>query len=244
MCNFKKSVRAGTWFNRSNLPVSKILTFTLLWLTLPHPRQSIIQRELNISSRTVVDWSSFCREVCVHWAKNVSCKLGGPGKIVEIDEAMFGKRKGNVGRPLIQQWIFGGVERGSTKSFFVPVDSRDQVTLIQHLHEWVLPGTTIITDGWAAYKNINREGYHHLTVNHSLNFVNPRTQAHIQTIERTWREVRQSIPKHGRRKYHYHGYLAEFQFQRAHPDAKSRLHYFLKSAAELYPGFNIQIPSA
>jgi len=39
-------------------------------------------------------------------------KLGGPGKIVEIDESKFGRRKYHRGHHVDGQWVFGGIERG------------------------------------------------------------------------------------------------------------------------------------
>ena len=46
--------------------------------------------------------------------------LGGEGKVVEVDESKFGKRKYNTnrGRMVDGCWVFGGVERDSDKSFF------------------------------------------------------------------------------------------------------------------------------
>ena len=64
-----------------------ICRFCSLWLLLPHPRTVFIERELGISRRSVVDWSSFCREVCQFWLEQRSDILGGPGVVVEIDEA-------------------------------------------------------------------------------------------------------------------------------------------------------------
>ncbi|GFR28436.1 nuclease HARBI1 [Trichonephila clavata] len=40
-------------------------------------------------------------------------KIGGEGKIVEVDESQFGKRKYNRRHAMEGQWVFGGVERGS-----------------------------------------------------------------------------------------------------------------------------------
>lgn len=57
------------------------------------------------------------------------------------------------------------------------------------------------------------EGYIHLTVNHSYNFVDPDTKAHTQNIERAWRDTYGNIPRYGTRK-HYAGYIAEFLFKR------------------------------
>ena len=36
-------------------------------------------------------------------------KIRGIGKVVEIDESKFGKRKYSRGRPVEGQWVFGGI---------------------------------------------------------------------------------------------------------------------------------------
>ena len=103
-------------------------------LSLIHisPRQDFLMREYDLSSQTVVNWYCFIREVCInHLFKSSAEKLGGRGKIVEIDEAKFGRRKYNRGRIVEGQWVFGGIERGTGKSFFVPVDTRDADTLLR-----------------------------------------------------------------------------------------------------------------
>jgi hypothetical protein len=47
-------------------------------------------------------------------------KIGGPRKTAEIDETKFGQRKYNRGHAVKGQWVFGGVERESGKTFLVP----------------------------------------------------------------------------------------------------------------------------
>ena len=69
-----------------------------LWLILSYPWQFLISKEIGISKTTVIDWSSFCHEVCIFWLSKESKVLGGPGVVVEIDEAKFGKRNYNRGR--------------------------------------------------------------------------------------------------------------------------------------------------
>jgi hypothetical protein len=106
-------------------------------------------------------------------------KLGGHGKIVEIDETKFGKSKYCCGRYLKGQWVFGGVERGTNNTFLVPVEKRDAKTLIGILQEWVLPNSIIMSDCWKAYDGIpDKTLFYHFTVNHSCNFVDPDTGAH------------------------------------------------------------------
>lgn len=62
-CNFKKSAKVGTWFGNSNLKLATICMIIASFLMLRPPRQEDLEEELGISSTTVVDWFSFCREV-------------------------------------------------------------------------------------------------------------------------------------------------------------------------------------
>ena len=49
---------------------------------------------------------------------------------VQIDESKFGKRKYNPGRRVEGQWVFGGIEEESRKSFLVAVEKLDRATLL------------------------------------------------------------------------------------------------------------------
>ena len=97
-----------------------------------------------------------------------------------------GHRKYNRGHIVNGKWIFGGIERQSGEMFLVPVPQRDAQMLITVIHEWFLPGTTVVSDCWKAYSQLSDDGFMHLTVNHSVNFVDPDTGAHNQIIERVW----------------------------------------------------------
>ena len=93
-------------------------------------------------------------------------KLGGPGTIVEIDEAKFSWQKYHRGRLIEGHWVLGYVERGIDKAFLSVVPSRDAATLLPIVEHHVLPGTTIHMDQWRAYNDLQRIGYGHGTVNH------------------------------------------------------------------------------
>ena len=82
--------------------------------------------------------------------------------------------------------MFGGVERESGKTFLVPILDRSAETLKAVIDAWIEPGTTVISDCWGAYRNHDAQGYTHLTVNHSIEFVDQNTGAHTYRMKSTW----------------------------------------------------------
>lgn len=113
--------------------------------------------------------------------------------IVEIDESLFTKRKYQVGRVVKSPWVVGGIDIISKEAFFVEVIKRDSETLRTIILEKINPGSIIVTDEWRGYWGLEELGYHHLTVNHSINFVCPRTGANTQLIENTWGVLKRKI---------------------------------------------------
>ncbi|PIC39864.1 hypothetical protein B9Z55_011418 [Caenorhabditis nigoni] len=75
-----------------------------------------------------------------------------------------------------QVWVFGMIERGTSKVIMFRVPEQDRTTPIPIIHNNDLPGTTIVTDEWAAYGGIQevQAGYNHRFVNHKTVFVDPR----------------------------------------------------------------------
>ena len=67
--------------------------------------------------------------------------------------------------------------------FLTTVPSRDKNTLLPILKHKIKPGTTIISDCWKSYDCLSEEDFEHLTVNHSVNFVDSQTGCHTQNIE-------------------------------------------------------------
>ena len=52
-----------------------------------------------------------------------------------------------------------------------PNNKRDRPTLEKLIQDNIAPGTTVFTDGWAAYKNLENLGYQWDFVNHNEEFV-------------------------------------------------------------------------
>ncbi|KAF2899332.1 hypothetical protein ILUMI_06846, partial [Ignelater luminosus] len=75
------------------------------------------------SRHTIIDWCSFCRDVCEQYFIDNPVVIGGltedlHSKVVEIDEKFFHRK---YHRALWREghWVFGGVERGSGECFLV-----------------------------------------------------------------------------------------------------------------------------
>ena len=134
--------------------------------------------------------------VCI---QGESKQIGGYGFMVEIDESKFVKRKYNKGRARVcEGWVLGGICRETGQVFMRIVHDRKKETLLAIIKEYVLPGTVILTDCWAAYKDLqDLDGLDccHYTVNHSDTYVDPVTGAHTNTIEGTWAHCKHSTPK-------------------------------------------------
>ena len=206
-CTNKISFRRCSFFERSHLSIAVILQLVYYWI-YKYP-QHIVLQELGVSKKTVVDFYNFCREVCSVVLQKEAEPIGGPGKIVEIDESKFGKRKYNRGRRVDGIWVFGGVERDSGNCFFETVPDRKAETLLPIIKRWIQPGTTIYSDCWKAYDCLVSEGYVHGTVNHSITFVS-EYGVHTNNIESRWCAVKRSLPRFGTQKDFYDSYFAEY----------------------------------
>ena len=224
------SIRKGSWFEKSKMTLEEVLKLTYWWCQ--DLDQAQIKHELGLGESTGVDWDSFCREVCEISLLENSEILGEEGKIVQIDESKFGKRKYHRGHHVEGQWVFGGIEQDSRKCFLVAVEKRDEGTLLPIIQKWIAPGTIIVSDCWKAYCNLENHGYEHRTVNHSVEFVNEDGD-NTNKIEGHWRHAKCKLPKFGVRKHLFSTYLAEFIWRYTHRN-EDLFEVFLKDVKQIY----------
>uniref|UniRef100_A0A914HPR6 ISXO2-like transposase domain-containing protein n=1 Tax=Globodera rostochiensis TaxID=31243 RepID=A0A914HPR6_GLORO len=184
-CNSSKGLRSNTWFDPSKLEFHTILKF-IYWWSQEVAANYVLQQQQN--------------------------PIGGQNMTVEIDEALFTKRKSHQGRQLPEQWVFGGICRETRECFLVAVPDRTAATLLPIIAQRIAAGTTIHSDCWAAYNQIAAGGqFQHLRINHRLNFVDPQTGAHTQTIERLWRAAKhRNKEKSGTHRQMLDSYFCEF----------------------------------
>lgn len=140
------------------------------------------------------------------------------GSMVQIDESLFTKRKANKGRKVAQKWVFGACDSNpGGRCYFTTVPKRNEENLLRCIGQWVIKGSIVVSDEWAAYRHLIDYGYFHFTVNHSKNFVNPLTGFHTQRIESLWGSAKNWKRKHGYKDYLYlQDYLLEFCYRHNH----------------------------
>ena len=217
-CRKRRSIRAGSFFENSKIPLAHWLYVIFLWSIEVQSKK--VAMLTGLSLRTVTTALQALRNICSLKILHGHIKLGGRGETVEIDESMFGhKRKYNRGRISKGTWVFGMVERGSGRALTFRVPDRTRETLVTGLvQNFIEPGTLIISDKFSPYFNLNNSGYVHLMVNHSENFVDPYTGAHTNTIEGVWSQVKRKLKAmNGTHSDKLPSYLDEFNWRKVYP---------------------------
>ena len=245
----KFSVRDGTFVGKSHLSMQAIIW--IAWHFVHKLTEDQCKQYTNIGTKncnTIVKWYAKCREVCGKWIWANKPKLGGYGKIVEMDESHFaGLAKYGKGRRLGEdpwkehyKWVFGMVESGSLDCVLKPVhSSRSRALLLPLIDENCADGTIFCSDGWKSYiklsENVSLEDTLHFAVNHTNNYVDPITGTHTQSIEGTWNLCKNFLPSCRVKPKNLESYLNAFMWFRYVKQRKlDTFKHFLTSAAFVF----------
>lgn len=166
----ERSLRYDSVFVDSKLTIST--QFALLYMWVQDFENHHAERELDLDDKTVTLWFARFRQVCVEYGYRLG-KIGGEGKIVEMDQTCLVHQKHHRGKPKpgTQVWYCVAVERDSGGRCCVSrVDKRDIETIDWFLDCFIADGTTLITDEWRAHINITQrlveKGYRHFVIRH------------------------------------------------------------------------------
>ena len=212
-CRCKRSIRKGSFMRGAKLEPQIMLALALMWCQ--DWDEASVARELGVDPARISLRFSLFADACLHY-QNLMEKIGGEGFTVEIDETQLSRKEKEGGRAIAgtDVWILGGICRESGDIFCEPVADRTRETLVEAILRNVRFGTTIVTDSWAAYNDLeiwSCGGYRHEVVNHHRFFVDPITGVNTQKIERFWRTLKQKKKQmQGIAKHRAASYCAEF----------------------------------
>ncbi|XP_039634780.1 uncharacterized protein LOC120544944 [Perca fluviatilis] len=144
----------------------------------------MLQDGISKSSATLSRMAKKLRHICLKsmrkHRKQKGQRIGGVDVLIHIDESKFcHKRKyargrfGNTWRR--KTWVFGMLEiRGNSRRPVLRlVKRRNKATLVPIIKKHIKPQSTVVSDEWRAYSSLSQEGYRHVKVNHSQNYVDP-----------------------------------------------------------------------
>ena len=213
-CNQTNSIRTGSFFVErkfSRIPLRVL--FAIIYFFAQDANQTLIYKNIgnHITRQRIGQWQQYLRDICTCWLLDNPFKIGGPGKIVQVDESKpGGKRKYNKGRSLGNDpdWLIGVYSTDSKQGCIQIVTNRNQKTCRTFLKKHVKPGSIIHSDEWKGYTKLQEDGFMlHETVCHKRNFKDPKTGAHTQGIEGIWGVTKarfktiRGFPKHLRPTY-------------------------------------------
>lgn len=160
-CCATVSPKANCLFHKTRVPVAYWFSALLLSLFSTTGVSSHL-----VSRHLAIELASAFR-ILRHWRKQIASlandeKLGGPGRVVEIDETFITQTRGSLARDPV---VFG-IKEGA-RVWTTVVANRERSTLWPIIDKMVAKGTTIHSDQWPAYQGLATRGYHHLWVNHS-----------------------------------------------------------------------------
>lgn len=192
-CENEFTVRTGTIFDRSHVPLHKWVFAMYLVVTARKGVSSMqLSKEIGVTQKTAWFMLQRLREACGADFQ----KLKG---IVEIDETFVGgkehakhaSKKLRAGRGTTgKQAVMGFRERGG-RSVALPIAGTDRTTLHGAIAQIVEPGSTLHTDDHGGYRGI--AGYSHGHVNHSAGEYVGAGDITTNSVESMWALLKRGL---------------------------------------------------
>jgi transposase-like protein len=212
-CRRQFTVTVGTIFEDSKIPLNKwLLAYRLLNGGKKGMSSNELSRHLGITYKSAWFLSHRIRESM----KDDGSPLGGPGKVVESDEAFIGgkKKKRLSGKVAPMKKVVTLVERdGRARSFHIASIHHNNIrsALVTNVHR----SSTLMTDDARVYWSIGREFAAHGTTLHAAREFARPGGIHSNTAENFFSILKRGVvgTYHHWSPAHMHRYLAEFDFR-------------------------------
>src|SRR5574337_765218 len=193
-CKEDFTVRTGTIFERSHVPLHKWLYAMYLLVTARKGISSLqLSKEIGITQKSAWFVLGRLREACGTDLKVLS-------GIVEVDEAYIGGLEANkhaskrqkLGRGTVGKAAVLGMRERGGRTVALPVGDVNIATLHTAIHKHIEAGSTIYSDEHAAYHGLGGLFFKRDTVNHGAGeYV--RDGVHTNSIESVWAVLKRGI---------------------------------------------------
>jgi len=214
-CRDKFTVRTGTIFERSHIPLHKWLLATHLMAASKKSMSALqISRMLGITYKST--WF-MCMRIRESMKPGKVGPIGGPGKVVEADESVFGgkaKNRAHAKTEPKKMTVLTLVDRdGESRSFHVA--NVKAATLREAIVTTASRKSYLMTDEHVSYEGIGKEFWWHGTVNHSANEYARAGFWHINTTECRFSLMKRAVfgAHHSVSEAHLPRYLVEWDFK-------------------------------
>ena len=217
-CQIDFTIRTGTIFERSHIPLHKWLYAMYLLVTARKGISSLqLAKEIGVTQKSAWFMLHRLREAC---GGPKLTKLKG---IVELDECFIGGKERNkhehkklkMGRGSVGKTaVLGMRERGTGRTFAATMPERSLQEATQRIHDNIELGTQLYTDEHLMFTGLDGLFFKHNAVNHSAGEY-AAGPAHTNSIESVWAVLKRGYygVYHSMSGKHLRRYLDEFTFR-------------------------------
>jgi transposase len=210
-CHYKFSILTNTYLQRSILAVDS--WYELLWWFTYGFTANKTSMEIKLSQQRVHKCFTTIRSAIYDYEQSEMKEFFGE---VEVDETYVGpkfknRRKKNRdyyrkikavkrgrGAKTLLQPVFGLYQRDG-RVYVEFIKDAEKKTLQDIIRGRIVLESQVYTDTWKSYKGLNKQGYHHQTIDHGKQeYVKEKKgkKIHINGIEGFWGYLKEHLLKH------------------------------------------------
>jgi transposase-like protein len=194
VCETTFTVRTGTIFERSHIPLHKWIYAMYLVVTARKGISSMqLAKEIGVTQKTAWFMLQRLREAC-------SGKMDKLSGLIEVDECFVGGKEANkheskklrYGRGSVGKTAVVGLRERGGRTIAFPVENTGKENLQGAVLDNVEIGSQVVTDETSGYQGMDGLFYSHETVNHGAGEYS-RGDVNTNSIESVWALLKRGV---------------------------------------------------